>query len=84
MHFDQVTVNGVNSNRNTTVYSNKEIEPSLAGNPYHYKIPKSEMVLFGSQKLQDNKLILVFVNKISATLLAEQLFVEVGCKGGLR
>ena len=84
MHFDQVTVNGVNSNRNVTVHSNTEIEPSLTGNPYHYKIPKSEMVLFGSQKLQDNKLILVFVNKISATLLAEQLFVEVGCKGGLR
>ena len=84
MHFDQVTVNGVNSNRNTTVYSNKEKEPSLAGNPYHYKIPKSEMVLFGSQKLQDNKLILVFVNKISAILLAEQLFVDVGCESGFR
>ena len=68
----------------TTVHSNTEIEPSLTGNPYHYKIPKSEMVLFGSQKLQDNKLILVFVNKISATLLAEQLFVDVGCKGGFR
>ena len=84
MHFDQVTVNGVNSNRNTTVHSNTEIEPSLTGNPYHYKIPKSEMVLFGSQKLQDNKLLLIFMNKISATFLAEQLFVEVGCEGGFR
>ena len=78
MHFDQVTVNGVNSNRNTTVHSNTEIEPSLAGNPYHYKIPKSEMVLFGSQKLQDDKLFLVFVNELSAIFPAEQLFVEVG------
>ena len=42
------------------------------------------MVLFGSQKLQDNKLFLIFMNKISATLLAEQLFVDVGCKGGFR
>lgn len=50
----------------------------------HYKIPKSEMVLLGSQKLQDDNLLLVFVNKISATLLAEQLFVDVGCKGGFR
>ena len=73
-----------NRQKYVTVYSNKEIEPSLTGNPYHYKIPKSEMVLFGSQKLQDNKLLLVFMNKISAILLAEQLFVEVGCKGGLR
>ena len=71
MHFDQVTVNGVNSNRNTTVYSNKEIEPSLTGNPYHYKIPKSEMVLFGSQKLQDDKLFLIFMDELSATFLAE-------------
>lgn len=73
-----------NRQKYVTVYSNKEIEPSLIGNPYYYKIPKSEMVLFGFQKLQDNNLLLVFVNKISATLLAEQLFVDVGCKGSFR
>lgn len=73
-----------NRQKYVTVYSNKEIEPSLTGNPYYYKIPKSEMVLFGFQKLQDNNLLLVFVNKISATLLAEQLFVDVGCKGSFR